>query len=82
MPGDDFDLGDYFASPAPLTLERLLVVDYLFARGLLPRDLYDLPQEQAAVLFAKARSFAIWSLRRVKPTVALSSYLPVGFSHN
>ncbi len=82
MPGKWSDLEDFLRLPVSLTLERILVVDYLVAHGLLPCDLKGLPQEQAAKIFAEARRFAERELGDVEPTVVFSTYTPVGFSLN
>ena len=83
MSGEWFDLDGFFARPPiTITLERLLIVDYLLAQGVLPGDLRNLPPEQAAVLFKKARRFARLSLVKIEPTADFSSYTPLGFSPN
>jgi hypothetical protein len=82
MPGKWSNLEDFFAPPASLTLERILVVDYLISNGFLPRDLDDLPPEQAAALFAEACCFARRNLGKFETLVVLSAYVPVGFSQN
>jgi hypothetical protein len=76
------DLENFLARPISLTLERILVVDYLLAHGFLPCDLRYLPPKQAAALFAEACRFARLNLDKIEPKVEISSYIPVGFSLN
>ena len=82
MSGKRSDLDAFFTRPVSLTLERVLVMDYLLAQGFLPCDLQDLPPEQVAALLAEARRFAIRKLADVEPPVMFSAYVPVGFSLN
>jgi hypothetical protein len=76
------DLEGFLARPTTLTLERILVMDYLLSRGFLPCDLRYLPPKQAAALFAEACRFARLNLDKIEPKVEISSYIPVGFSLN
>jgi hypothetical protein len=82
MSGKWSDLEDFLKRPVSLTLERILMVDYLVAHGFLPCDLKGLPQEQATTLFTEARQFAKHELGDAEQTVAFSTYVPVGFSWN
>ena len=72
----------FFASPARLTLDRILIMDYLLSHGIVPADLEYPPTEQAAALLPEACQFARKSLEGIEPTIAFSRYRPVKFSQN
>jgi len=82
MSAKHFNPRDFFARFTPLTLERILVTDYLLAHDILPSDLENLPEEKAAELFEEACHYAERRLNDIEPPIKLSSYSPVGFSSN
>ena len=65
-----------------MSLERILVVDYLLWQGYLPSDLDYLPNEQAESLLNEAHRFARRKVHELGFDFLLTRYNTVGFSHN
>lgn len=82
MTGKSFDFENFFTRPVILTLERVLMMDYLLADGFLPCDLEKLSPEQEAALFTKVRRLTKRDLGRIETPSALSAFITVGFSRN
>ena len=65
-----------------MSLERILVVDYLLWQGYLPSDLDYLPNELAESLLNEAHRFARRKVHELGFDFPLTRYNTVGFSHN
>ena len=65
-----------------MSLERILVVEYLLCQGYLPCELDNLPGEQAKVLLVEAYQFAHRKAHEIEFDISLVSYSTVGFSLN
>jgi hypothetical protein len=65
-----------------MSLERILVVDYLLWQGYFPSDLDHLPDEQAKSLLKEAYRFARRKVYELGFDFPLARYNAVGFSQN
>ena len=65
-----------------MSLERILVVDYLLWQGYLVSDLDHLPDERAESLLKEAYQFARRKVRELGFDFLLTWYNAVGFSRN
>ena len=65
-----------------MSLEHILVVDYLLWQGYLFCDLDHMPDEQAEIILAKALQFTREEVREAGLDFQLKKYNEVGFSYN